>query len=68
MRNVWQWNDLSVYSDDSIDDQQQRWEDWPAEWDEKRLMCRAEVGCAAEPYDCLQKESCTWELDSSNPS
>ena len=27
--------------------------------DEHRLMCRAEVVCAAEPYDCLQEESCT---------
>ena len=35
--------------------------------DEKRLMCRAEVGCAAEPYDCLQEESYTWGLESSNP-
>ena len=32
MSSVWQWNDLSVYSDDSTDDQQQWLVEWLAEW------------------------------------
>ena len=52
----------------SSNDEQQWWAGEMSNSDEQRLMCRAEVSCAVDPYDCLQEESCTWGLDSSNPS
>ena len=52
----------------SSNDDKMWWEAVLRSSDEERLMCIAEVGFAVEPYECLQEESFTWGLDSSNPS